>query len=249
MGQVVDAVAKPWRGALVMRGCRSLNWPIGQGRRRIASLSALVGRAGGWIWNLHDTRRVVYRLPRVRQAAEKGERVFVAEGEKDVEALEAAGVIATCNPGGAGEWRDAYLESLRGAGEVIVVADRDEAGIEHGLAIVASVRRIVGNVRIVLAKEGQDASDHLEAGETVETFVPYVARRDPRDLSDLTVDAILAANPEVTREELLDENPRLKALMGSKATSGFRSLQLVSACRRGFGVLLLADWAFGFHSR
>jgi hypothetical protein len=125
----------------------------------------------------------------------------------------------------------------------------DEAGIEHGLAIVASVRRIVGNVRIVLAKEGQDASDHLEAGETVETFVPYVARRDPRDLSDLTVDAILAANPEVTREELLDENPRLKALMGSKATSGFRSLQLVSACRRGFGVLLLADWAFGFHSR
>ena len=60
---------------------------------------------GGWTWKLGKIRRVLYRLPRVLEAAQSGDGVFVVEGEKDVEALERAGVTATCNPGGAGKWR------------------------------------------------------------------------------------------------------------------------------------------------
>ncbi|MBN2566029.1 MAG: hypothetical protein JXB46_10005, partial [Candidatus Eisenbacteria bacterium] len=63
---------------------------------------------GGWIWNLTGVRRVLFRLPRVLEAARSGETVYVVEGEKDVLSLEAAGVVATCNSGGAGKWREAY---------------------------------------------------------------------------------------------------------------------------------------------
>ena len=50
-------------------------------------------------WGLNGARRVLYRLPRVREAVEKGEYLFVVEGERDVEALERQGQYATCNPG------------------------------------------------------------------------------------------------------------------------------------------------------
>jgi hypothetical protein len=53
----------------------------------------------GWSWKLGDTRRVLYRLPQVVAAVDNGTTVWIAEGEKDVHALEAAGVVATCSPG------------------------------------------------------------------------------------------------------------------------------------------------------
>ena len=46
---------------------------------------------GGWIWNMKDTRRVLYRLP---QLAKCREVVFV-EGEKDADSLIEMGVAAT----------------------------------------------------------------------------------------------------------------------------------------------------------
>ena len=49
--------------------------------------------------------RVLYRLPGVVAGLAGGRTVFVAEGEKDVDALVAAGECATCNPMGAGKWR------------------------------------------------------------------------------------------------------------------------------------------------
>lgn len=58
---------------------------------------------GAWIWDLNDTRRVLYRLDRVL-AAEPNAVIYVVEGEKDVEALERLGVVATCNPQGAMKW-------------------------------------------------------------------------------------------------------------------------------------------------
>ena len=71
---------------------------------------------------------VLYRLPEVLAAVTAGEAVWVAEGEKDADALTHAGVTATTNPRGAGKWRPAYTDTLRGAAGVIVVADRDEQG-------------------------------------------------------------------------------------------------------------------------
>lgn len=133
---------------------------------------------GGWIWNLDDTRRVLYRLPLLLAArAAAGELVFVVEGEKDVHAVETAGHVATCNPGGASKstskskWRPEYSEALRGA-DVIIVADTDDAGHAHARHIAKSLDGVAARVRTVEALKGKDVSDHLAAGHTLEELVP-----------------------------------------------------------------------------
>lgn len=127
-------------------------------------------KRGGWAWRLDDTRRVLYRLPRVVAAAADGEAVFVCEGEKDVQSIEAAGAVATCNPGGAGKWADEYARVLQGA-RVIVVADRDQPGRRHARRVAASLTGVAASVRIVEAAEGKDATDHLRAGRTLEELL------------------------------------------------------------------------------
>jgi hypothetical protein len=93
---------------------------------------------GEWVYRIGDARRVLYRLPRVIAAVAAGETIYIVEGEKDVAAVERAGAVATCNPGGAGKWRPAYAKELEGA-NIIIVADNDAPGIEHARAIAASL--------------------------------------------------------------------------------------------------------------
>ena len=60
-----------------------------------------------------DTRRVPYRLPQLLAATERGETVWIVEGEKDVHTLMRAGVTATCNPQGAGKWQPEFRLAAR----------------------------------------------------------------------------------------------------------------------------------------
>jgi hypothetical protein len=75
---------------------------------------------GGWTWSLGKTRRVLYRLPEVRDAVARERLVVIVEGEKDTDNLRELGFTATCNPGGANKWRAEYGESLRDADVVII---------------------------------------------------------------------------------------------------------------------------------
>lgn len=125
---------------------------------------------GGWIWNLRGVRRILFRLPQVVEAVAAAQTVWIAEGEKDVLALERAGVVGTCNPMGAGKWAPAFSEVLRGAA-VVIVADRDEKGREHARQVAASLRDVGAAVRVVEAATGKDAADHLAAGRTLPELV------------------------------------------------------------------------------
>lgn len=124
----------------------------------------------GWNWSLGDTRRVLYHLPELI-AADPDAPVYVVEGEKDVEAIERAGGVATCNAGGAGKWRDEYSECLRDR-DVVVVADKDDPGIAHAKAVERSCKEIARSVRVVTVLVGKDAADHLAAGEPLSGFTP-----------------------------------------------------------------------------
>jgi len=125
---------------------------------------------GEWVWKLGETRRVLYRLPQVIATAKAGGTVYVAEGEKDVHAIEHAGAVATCNAGGAGKWRNEYNAALTGA-HVVIVADKDEPGRAHAASVAAAVKPYAASVRVCEAKVGKDASDHLGAGYGLEDFV------------------------------------------------------------------------------
>src|SRR5262249_3253029 len=63
---------------------------------------------GEWIWNLDGVRRVLYRALEVEAAKVFNKTVQVVEGEKDCEELVKHGLVATCNPCGAGKWLPEY---------------------------------------------------------------------------------------------------------------------------------------------
>lgn len=135
------------------------------------------GGPHGWRWVAPPlNERVLYRLPQVLEAVAGGHEIWFPEGERDVHALERAGVIATTSAGGAKAWSPHYAESLRGA-RVTIVADCDEAGRQHARAKRASLLEVECQARIVEAKQGKDARDHLEVhGLTLDDFletVPY----------------------------------------------------------------------------
>ena len=126
---------------------------------------------GEWVYGLGDVRRVPYRLPELRAAVGAGEPVYIAEGEKDVDRLRAAGVAATCNQGGARSWRKEYADFFRGA-SVIVVVDKDAGGRRWAADIAASLNGVAASVAFVEAAVGKDASDHLAGGFGPEEFQP-----------------------------------------------------------------------------
>jgi 5S rRNA maturation endonuclease (ribonuclease M5) len=140
-------------------------------------------------WSLKDkatgkpaVRLVPYRLPRVLEAAAAGGTVYVVEGEKDVEAIERAGAVATCNPGGAGagKWRPEYAAALTGA-HVVIVADRDEPGTRHARQVARSLTARAASVRLVAAAEGKDAADHLAAGRRLDELADLDDPAAPAD--------------------------------------------------------------------
>lgn len=150
-------------GKLLFQVCRTAAKEF---RQRIPDPTA----KKGWTWKLGETRRVLYRLPQVIKAVEEGRQIWIAEGEKDVHALEAAGMVATCSPMGAGKWRPEYSEVLRDA-VVCIVADRDDAGQAHARQVWDSLDGVADSMQILEAAKGKDAHDHLSAGFGLHEFV------------------------------------------------------------------------------
>jgi len=148
---------------------------------------------GGWNWGLGDVRRVLYRLPSVVEAVSAGRQVFIVEGEKDADSGAALGLVTTCNPMGAGNWRDEYSETFRGYnGLVVIIADkdpdRDERGNVHrkGQSHAGQVARSLAAVGVrvgvlELPDRGglriKDLSDWINGGGTREELEELIASR------------------------------------------------------------------------
>ena len=122
-----------------------------------------------WIWNLKGVQPSVYRLPELIEA-DPSEWVWIVEGEKDVDRLRDHGLVATCNPMGAGKWRKHYNRQLRGR-KVAVIPDNDPAGIAHALNVATEVHTTADTVRLLTlpdVPEKGDVSDWLDAGHSIE---------------------------------------------------------------------------------
>lgn len=106
---------------------------------------------GGWIWNLEGVRRVLYRLPVVLAVNE----LLILEGEKDCEAAKDFGLMATCNPMGAGKWQPEYSDCLRGK-RVTVIADADEPGRKHAQQVASSLHGKATSVKVLELPNAKD---------------------------------------------------------------------------------------------
>jgi hypothetical protein len=124
-------------------------------------------------WGLDGVRRVPYGLPAIVDARENRRTVVVVEGEKDADALIAAGFIATTNCGGAGwKWTPEFAAHFAGAPRVVILPDADAPGRKAAHERAEILARVCEDVRILdLAPDetkGYDVSDWLAAGNSVD---------------------------------------------------------------------------------
>ena len=170
-------------------------------RRRLADGSKdfkirAQGTDGRWIWKkppIADS--LPYRLHKLASA----ETVYLVEGEKCVDALEAWGLIATCNAFGAKKWKRGHAEHLRGK-HVIILADNDPDGKTHGEIECQTLAGVAASVRVVnlpgLPEKG-DIVDWKQSGGTVEQLHAIVQATAPQPTS--------APGPEDARAFRVDD--------------------------------------------
>ena len=130
---------------------------------------------GGWIWGLDSAQRVPYRLPELLSTVGV---VHVTEGEKDAERLTDLGLTATCNPGGAGNWRPEFSQYLTGR-DVVILPDNDGPGLAHADSVARSLYPVAKSVRIVWLSgvpEKGDVTDWLAAGHTISELEEITAQ-------------------------------------------------------------------------
>ena len=96
--------------------------------------------------------------------------VYVVEGEQDVHTLESVGVVATSGAGGGKNIKNFDLTPLYGK-DVVLVRDNDETGEAWADILWNELAANVNSIKVVLANEGKDASDHIAAGYSVDQFI------------------------------------------------------------------------------
>jgi hypothetical protein len=149
----------------------------------------------GWKFGAPAGGFPLYRLPEVAATVAAGGVVFVVEGEKDADAIAAAGATATTHAGGAdtagggSKWRDEHTAALAGA-RVVLVADRDGPdpkhpdrgypGYRHAITVRDALAAAGTTVTVVEAVEGKDAADHLAAGRTLDELAGNVITPEHR---------------------------------------------------------------------
>lgn len=148
------------------RAERGGNWCPWEGK-----WTAQSGRMWGRDYHPHRPMTNVgwclYRLPTVIAAA--GEEMHWPEGEKDAEAIEQAGRVATTHWQGAGKATIEQARWLLKASRVIVWADADREHPEVGAHCARTRYRLLvkagypaERIQVVRARAGKDAYDHLQ---------------------------------------------------------------------------------------
>jgi putative DNA primase/helicase len=179
----------PETGELRMQVCRLDPKDF---RQRRPDPNSQTGRS----WSVPAEHRILYNLVAVSKLAPE-KVVLIVEGEKDVDRLAQMGIVATCNPGGAGKWFPEYNKWLAGR-HVVLVPDNDpqmvdpktkqpkfhrdgrpvHVGQDHMDDIGAQLQGVAASVKILHLPElplKGDVYDWIEAGGTREQLGRLVA--------------------------------------------------------------------------
>jgi len=169
------------------------------------------GKQKDWVWNLKGIGLVLYKLQEIRNS----NYVFFCEGEKDVDRLMSLGIVATCNPMGAGKIKGQHdnhkiLDVLQDR-KVYIIPDNDPPGKKHAgeiadmLIDIAAVVKII-NLPVEMSGDVSDFINDLGADKAVKTLRDLVtkAKKHEKESEFITV------------EDLNDiEFPKMSNLIGS----------------------------------
>jgi len=156
---------------------------------------------GGWTWNLKDTRRVLYRLPKLL-AADKDVWVFVNEGEKDADNVAALGLVSTTNPGGAGKWSKLSDDSALYGRRVCIIPDLDDPGRRHSEDVAQRLQGKAADVRVLDLQKGAEGF----TGKDVTEWLDWRDSQTPEDLAAALV-AMAEVAPKWTPTAALESGP------------------------------------------
>jgi putative DNA primase/helicase len=120
---------------------------------------------------MKGVRRVPYRLRELIAAVAAGDPIFIVEGEKDADRIHELDLVATCNAGGAGKWRDEDSSFFKGATDARIVADADKAGYKHAIQERDSLRRVGIEPKVYKTCAGKDVSEMLDFGYALDDLI------------------------------------------------------------------------------
>ena len=134
---------------------------------------------GGYIREkgcLNGIKKIPYRLNDLHIHFSSGNRIiYIAEGEKCAEILTKKGFPATCNPFGAGKWKDEYCQYFPQDTEIIIFPDSDKPGQQHAQQVASSfISQGFEKIKIINLgypieeKHGKDIYDWFQEGHTPE---------------------------------------------------------------------------------
>lgn len=120
----------------------------------------------------------LYHRELLTVARERGKRVYICEGEKDVETLIGLGFLAVCSPHGAGrgklesKWTADYSAAFEGL-EAVILPDNDEAGQNLARYIANQILPVAKSVRVPdLTKEWDTLPEKGDITDVLETETP-----------------------------------------------------------------------------
>jgi hypothetical protein len=164
----------------------------------------------------------LYRQRDALEAIRMGYPLHIVEGEKDADRAKSAGLCATTNICGAlafkawqaemiaGAWREAGKDS-----DLFLILDRDVAGVKRGEKIAGRLIEAgipadrIRAVQSATAGEGDDLSDHLDAGFGPNDLEPVdlevLARSEMEEARDPSAERFDEANTSISF--ILDSDP------------------------------------------
>lgn len=153
---------------------------------------------------LGDARIVPYRLPELLDAKTAGRIIYLAEGEKAVDALMSLGVAATTSHSGAGNWPPENTEYFAGA-NVCIIPDNDLSGWRYAQRAAEAILPIAKAVKVIdlgLQGQGDDAYEFIEGGGGRAELAALVkAAPKINSVDDVTVPERLQAIEQIPPKE------------------------------------------------
>jgi P4 family phage/plasmid primase-like protien len=144
------------------------------------------------------------------ELAKNADSVIVCEGELDCLLLRQHGLDAVTGTSGAGTWKPAWSEHLRGKG-VTLAYDSDEPGRKSAVMVAGKLQGIARTIRIANLfpknegsdKDRKDVTDFFRLGGTVEGFTAILAGATEYKPDATPPDA--EAEPRLSQARIADE--------------------------------------------
>lgn len=127
---------------------------------------------GNWLPGLDGIDLPLYNSDLIALAAASGQPIYVVEGEKDADTVTALGEFAVTMPNGAGSWNQRHTDQLTGITDIRIIIDRDEPGINHGIAVKQALEAAGATVTMLMPADGcKDITDHINANYAFDTLI------------------------------------------------------------------------------